>query len=102
MHLKNLLSKKDAVCLLELIQKSFLCTKEEDIRNLISDLKRLLPFDYAVCLLGEKGINNNVSSYNAINVSFPSEWFELYVIKNFHRIDPIVKENFTRDRKSVV
>mgnify|MGYP001559702632 FL=1 len=94
MHLKNLLSKNDAICLLELIQKSFLCSKEEDLRNLISDLKILIPFDHAVCLLGKKGISDNVSSYNALNVSFPSEWFDLYVMKNFHKIDPIVKENF--------
>ena len=95
MHLKNLLSKKDAICLLELIQKSFLCTKEEDLRNLISGLKTLIPFDYAACLLGRKGISDNLRSYDAINVSFPSEWCDLYVVKSFHKIDPIVKENFT-------
>ncbi|MBI1810426.1 MAG: autoinducer binding domain-containing protein [Nitrospirae bacterium] len=95
MHLKNLLSKNDAICLLELIQKSFLCSKEEDLRNLISDLKMLIPYDHAVCLLGKKGINDNVSSYDALNVSFPSEWFDLYVMKDFHKIDPVVKENFT-------
>ena len=94
MHLKNLLSRNDAISLLELIQKSFLCTEEEDLRTLILDLKSLIPYDHAVCLLGKKGINNNVSSYDAINVSFPSEWCDLYVMKGFHKIDPIVKENF--------
>ena len=95
MHLKNMLSKNDAICLLELIQKSFLCAKEEDLRNLILDLKTLIPFDHAACLLGRKGMDKSLSTYDLINVTFPSEWLNLYVIKNFHQIDPIVKENFT-------
>ena len=88
------LSKNKIISLLELIHRSLSCTKEEDLRALISDLKTLIPYDYAVCLLGKKGISDNVSSYDAINVSFPSEWFDLYVMKDFHKIDPIVKENF--------
>ena len=95
MHLKNLLSRNDAISLLELIQKSFLCTKEEDLRNLILDLKTLIPYDYAACLLGRKGMDKSLSTYDLINVTFPSEWLNLYVIRNFHQIDPIVKENFT-------
>jgi DNA-binding CsgD family transcriptional regulator len=59
------------------------------------DLKTLISFDYAACLLGRKGIDKSLSTYDLINVSYPSEWVELYVIKNFHQIDPIVKENFT-------
>lgn len=94
MDLKDILSKQDAICLLELIHKSLSCTKEKELKELILDLKALIPYDYTACLLGRRDKNNVLITYDLINVTFPSEWLDYYVIKGYHHIDPIVKENF--------
>ncbi len=40
-----MLSKYDAICLLELIHKSLSCTTEDDLRELMSKLSCLIPYD---------------------------------------------------------
>jgi len=36
---------------------------------------------------------NDLREYTAINLSYPDEYIELYVINNFGKIDPLFKEN---------
>ncbi|HLC15619.1 MAG TPA: autoinducer binding domain-containing protein [Thermodesulfovibrionia bacterium] len=91
--LENLLSKKDVVCLLELIHSSLSCSSEEELRKLIGRLKYLIPFKFTLCGLGKINSDCTVNSYNILNISYPSEWLELYVSQRFDKIDPIVKEN---------
>ena len=92
-HKNNLLSKQDVISLLELIHDSISCAKEEDLRELINKLRRLIPYDFAVCGTGKVSDGGAADSYNIINVSYPSEWLELYVLQGFAKIDPVVKEN---------
>ncbi len=96
---KDLLTKQDLISLLELIHSSLSCTTEEDLRELITGrFKYLVPHDAAICVLGQKGSNGKRESYDGINISCPNEWLELYVLKQWHKIDPILKENFVRFR----
>lgn len=97
-NLRNLLSKHDAIYLLELIHASLSCTKQEELRELINKLKSLIPFEFALCGLGEITTNCTVNSYNIINISYPSDWLEFYVLQRFDKVDPIVKENFLNFR----
>ena len=56
--LVSLLSKSDAIALLELIQDSLSCASKEYLAELIERLKTLLPFDYGLCgfaKIDEKG-----------------------------------------------
>lgn len=92
--LKEFLSKTDAICLLELIYKNLSCSTEEEFRELIIGLQALIPYDHAACLMGKSEKASPAKTYDLINVTFPSEWLEQYVIKGYHQIDPIVKENF--------
>jgi len=84
--------------LLELIHASLSCTKEEGLIQLMNRLGSLISFDYAICGLGKIDDTGKIESYGIINVSYPSEWLELYITKEYHQIDPIVKENFTHFR----
>ncbi|MEW6608317.1 MAG: autoinducer binding domain-containing protein [bacterium] len=96
--LKNLLSKEDAICLLELIQKSLFCTKEDEIKELISTLKWLVPYDFATCVFAEADSDRktiNSSAANILNINYPAEWLELYTTRKYHLIDPIFKVNFS-------
>ncbi len=92
----EVLSKKDATDLHDIIYESLFCSTEADLKKLILDIKRIIPFDSAACLMGRKSGQRAVAQYDLINISYPDEWLLNYVTKNYHLIDPIVKENFNR------
>jgi DNA-binding CsgD family transcriptional regulator len=94
-NIGGVLAKTDAICLLELIHSSLFCTTEQDFRKLILDAKKLISFDHAACLMGTKSRSHALTRYELINISYPDEWLYYYVTKNYHLVDPIVKENFT-------
>lgn len=93
--LTRLLSKQDTVSLLELIQASHACELEEQLKALIYGMRSLLPIDFAVCCLAKTENGELTDQCDVINVSFPTEWLDLYFERDFHLIDPILKENFT-------
>jgi DNA-binding CsgD family transcriptional regulator len=90
--ISRMLQKKEIVAMLEIIQSTLSCAAEDQCRNLVLQLRNLIPFDSAVCGLGSIK-DSSVSAYNILNISYPSEWLELYVINRYERIDPIVKEH---------
>lgn len=100
--LKLLLSNRDSLSLLELIQASLACKREEHLKSLILSMHSILPFDFGVCSLVKTGnckltdqCDDFTDLFDIINVSYPAEWLDLYVKRGFHLIDPIIKENFT-------
>lgn len=96
MSLDEILSKSDAIQLLELIQKSLSCSTEEDLRRLVSALRQLVPFEFAICGLANLAPDRKVRSYNIININYPSEWLDEYISRGYQAIDPVVRENFSR------
>lgn len=94
--LTSLLSKQDTVSLLELIQASLVCDREEQLKALIQGMRSLLPFDSAVCSMVKTENGELTEQCDVINVSYPTEWLELYFESDFHLIDPILIENFTK------
>jgi len=94
MPLRGLLSQEEAFCLLELSCKSSLCKEKKDLSKLFDKLKCLIPFDFAVCGLAKTDGKRRIKSYDLVNISYPDEWINLYVAQNYHKIDPIVRENF--------
>lgn len=91
----KVLSKADALSSLEIINDSLSAETAEDLKALVRKLRILIPYDYAACLIGKRENNALTGSFELINVTFPAEWLAQYVIKGFHTIDPIVKENFS-------
>ena len=83
---ESLLSKQDTICLLELIHQSLSCSKEEGFRRIINKLCNLISCDFAVCASGKIDNSGNIESYNIINVSYPSEWLDLYTSKDIIRL----------------
>jgi len=96
--LARCLSKEDVLCLLELIHETLTCTTKEDLAGLMNILKCLVPYDFAVCLLGKKETDGVVKFYNPVNINYPVEWVELYLARKFQEVDPVARENFTRFR----
>lgn len=92
------LSKKDANRLLELIRASLSCVTEEEFRTLVDDLKKLIPYAHATCLMAETDQQGGVISYEVVNISYPSEWVEHYIEHGLEHIDPIVCQHFKQYR----
>ncbi len=98
MNLKNILSKRDLIDILELMYKSLSCIKDAHLVKLINELNYMIPYDYAICgfaQLDNNKRNNMIDPYKIINISYPSEWLELYIKRKYYLIDPIVQKNFS-------
>lgn len=95
MELKDHLGKRDAIHLLELIHASLGCDRE-GMLGLFSKLGSLIQFDSMVCGLGEIGPDGMVIVHELINVSYPVDWLNLYMERNYLQIDPILRENYHR------
>ncbi len=95
MDFKNILSKSDVINVLELIHKSLSCINDANLAEIVSGITYLIPHDYAICGLAKLDINRKLNPYKIINVSYPSEWLELYIKREYYLIDPIVQNNFS-------
>jgi len=94
-EISNLLSKKDVIYLLEIINESLSCTKEEDFRGLMKKMALLISHDFALSVIGKFDNTGVMTSYDIVNTSYPVGWLTLYSAKDYQRIDPIVKMNLT-------
>ncbi len=92
--LSTLLSKRDAVSILELINTSLSSSREDDLKKLILGIRSLIPFDFAVCALAKLPVRGAIDACAIINVSYPKEWLDFYLENELCDVDPIVKENF--------
>jgi len=94
-ELRFCLSGNDALTLLEFIQKSLKCNTKEDYLALFPKIRELLPFDFANSFLAHRDADNGlVLVYNA-NISFPKDWLQVYLAKNYLQTDVTVVENFS-------
>lgn len=96
--LGNLLSKSDAVLLLELIHESLSCEKEEQIKGLIERLEGLLSSERAVSVLARKLANGQIESFTALNINYTPGYVEAFVNGGFTEKDPVFIENFKNPR----
>jgi LuxR family transcriptional regulator, quorum-sensing system regulator CviR len=94
--LGKLLSKQDAIYLLELVYFSVHCEDKKDLIKLVNKLIYLMSYDFAICALGtinEKGL---LQFYEVVNISYPKIWVNTYLDQKYYQVDPILKENFTK------
>lgn len=94
--LKSLFSKYDSDMTLCIIGESLNCETEKDFRRLVMMAQKIIPFDFmtsGIGLIGAKGLSDN---FGVLNVSYPKEWMDLYIEKEFIKFDPLVFYNFTQ------
>jgi DNA-binding CsgD family transcriptional regulator len=89
------LSGADALTLLEIIQGCLSCMSEDDFRDLFPKIRTLLPFDFALALLGYHDATHGFIERGRANINFPDEWVHEYNVRNYLQVDSIVRENFT-------
>lgn len=98
LELLKLLSKADLVGIIELVDGSVSCADEKDLRGLVEKLARLISFDFFTCGVARKEGETSIGSYEVLNVSYPAEWLELYIARDYQKVDPITKTNFSEFR----
>jgi DNA-binding CsgD family transcriptional regulator len=86
------LSRKEANTLLEIIDAGLRSRSEKDLRQLVRSLQELVPFEFALCAFSGTSYSS-VEPYRIMNVSYPVPWLELYISKQFDKIDPIIAEH---------
>jgi LuxR family transcriptional regulator, quorum-sensing system regulator CviR len=91
----KLISKKDAITLLEIIYACSKCAVLENAHEIINNINTLLNFEKAVYGLASVNKYGVVQHYDTINFSYPLEWLDIYREKKFVEKDPIVIENFS-------
>lgn len=94
MSLKNILSKKDANLLLELIQDSLVCRNTKKLGRLFEKLKNIIQFDYSVAALAEVDYTGKLVSDHVINLNYPDDWITIYKQRKYYTVDPVIKELF--------
>jgi len=90
------LSKNDMATLFSVIQACVDCSSKEELNPIVEGLKELVPFEYFTCVHTRLDGGELCDSSHVINVDYPKDWVGLYMEKKYHRVDPIVKENFSR------
>lgn len=92
--LSEILSKQDAIQLLEIIFLSLSVDGKDSYKELFHKLQNLVSFDYSICGMSTLSMNNEISSYEIVNINYPAEWVEVYISNRYDKIDPIVEENY--------
>lgn len=96
--LKDLITKRDAIALLELIHECVSCDDEERFRVIIGKMQALFSHDYAISVMAETGKDGILKSYDAMNLSYPSEWIAMYIAQREHEHDPVLRANYQNFR----
>ena len=88
----RLLSKHDLCLLIELIQSSLSCASEDRLTEIINNLTCLFPYEFAICIHLQKTAAL-IDISHSINISYPTEWCNLYALERLDKIDPVVTES---------
>jgi DNA-binding CsgD family transcriptional regulator len=95
--LMKILSKRDAVELLELISRGLACRSEDDLKKIILDLRKLVVFE---CAIGgyqnyrEVLVTDEVATKTMLNVNFPTDFLDWYYATSRHVEDTVALEFF--------
>ena len=90
MELEKLISKKDAIHLLEIIYDTTRCNDTDYFTKLLGSVQDLVPFD---CLFAAYGEILG-KEFDFFSFKYPIEYLDVYFAKNYQLIDPIAKEIF--------
>ncbi len=94
-ELHSLLSGNDAIKLLELIHKTISSDSNEEFESICSSLRHLFHFEYAIATLGRQDSTDKIDLVYGLNISFPEEWMQEYLSRNYYQVDAIIRENFS-------
>ena len=86
----NRLSKAELITVLEVISDCTRCKSSESFLEIASKVSDLLQADRLVFLSSRNGFPAVPTSVKEMNISYPTEWTDIYRFRNYLAIDPIV------------
>jgi len=89
-RIREVLTKGEMVGLLELIDRTIHISSEEGLKALDPSLKRLFPFDFAMCGMSGGALAEAPRVECCINLSYPEGFISKYIGEARFLIDPVV------------
>lgn len=86
----NVLSKAELAALLEIVSECVNCESIETFYEIASKIGDLLQSGHLVFLSSRKDFSGTLGSIEEMNVSYPTEWTDIYRSQNFIEVDPII------------
>ncbi len=77
-----------------LMEESIKIGSKKNFIQLIRKTENLFHADHSICFLAKSENEQAVGFENIINISFPQEWIDFYISRNYSEIDPIFKYHF--------
>lgn len=95
--LAKYISQNDLIKLLTISHRSMSCTTQEELSQLVLDLRELFSFENAVCAHAKipDAFTDLSTEINVVDISFPADYMQLYFENNFHLTDAVVYEFLT-------
>lgn len=94
--LDRILSKCEAFACLEIIRRSLDCRNGQDLAVLLAEVGNLIGVEHCAGLMGSMESSKEPPRILLVDSTSPKGWLPLYAERQFHLVDPIVIENFTR------
>ena len=90
------LAQHELIALLELIQASLQIGKEDEFKQLLSQVGRLIPCTNIVAGLGKIDSARQFQGLvRGINVSYPLDWIKTYLEEGYAAVDPVFRCHFS-------
>jgi len=93
---ERFLSRSDALVCLEIIHRSLDCQDSLALCTLVEQVGALIEADHCACLIRSKDPVTEAERIVIVDANFPPGWLEHYAQRQFHLVDPIIAENFSR------
>ena len=92
----NMLSKKDILNFLDIIESLLRCNDERDFVNIMFKFRDYINLEYIVC--GHTKIEDLIIQqkliYESINISYPEEYLDVYVKDEHYKNDHIINDYY--------
>jgi DNA-binding CsgD family transcriptional regulator len=83
------LTKAEMQVLLEAINSAQSCTSEDSLRAIVLSLGQVVEFENSALAFASAGPGES-AVFDAVNVNFPYEFAEQYIMRRLHMVDPSV------------
>lgn len=90
------MSKDEIASLLDIVQALTKLSTKEEFQSAAEELKSLVPYEYFTCVYAHMEDGRLCCPYQVVNVDYPEEWVNIYMERNYHLTDPVVRENFSK------
>jgi DNA-binding CsgD family transcriptional regulator len=94
--LREQLTKREAVALLDLSYESLRCEEEGDFKRLVQGLQAFLPFENAMCAHGNVsdffGEEDSEALLDVCDINYPRGYLDFYFQEGFSRTDAVILE----------